>query len=149
LTQNIRRFASLACVLALATSACATRPPPLEPAELRREVTEAELAFARTMANRDLTAFGAFIADDAVFFSGPTPLRGRDAVVGYWRRFFEGPEAPFSWAPDEVEIADGGRLAWSTGPVRDPAGRETGRYHSVWQRQPDGRWQVLFDVGSQ
>ena len=41
------------------------------------EVREAERAFARTMAARDFTAFGTFIAEEAVFFGGPQPARGR------------------------------------------------------------------------
>lgn len=144
------RTAAVTSLLAalVAFAGCAHRLPADDPATLRQQVTETELAFARTMANRDVVAFATFIAEDAVFFTAERPLRGREAVVAHWRRFFTGPEAPFSWAPDEVEIADGGRLAWSAGPVRDPSGRPTGRFHSVWQRQPDGRWLILFDAGA-
>ena len=61
-----------------------------------------EIAFAKTMADRDLAAFGSFVAEDAVFM-GPAPLHGRKAVVDGWKPFFEGP-APFSWAPERVEV---------------------------------------------
>jgi ketosteroid isomerase-like protein len=128
--------------------ACATRPAAPTVDEARQQVTESELAFARTMANRDLVAFGNFIADDAVFFSGKEALRGKDAVLKAWKPFFDAPEAPFSWSPDRVEIAAGGTLGLTGGPVYSSAGALTGRFSSIWQRQPDGAWRVVFDSGS-
>jgi ketosteroid isomerase-like protein len=31
--------------------------------------------------------------------------------------------------------------------VKDPAGKVTARFNSIWQRQADGRWLVVFDKG--
>ena len=45
---------------------------------------------------------------EAVFFSGPRPLRGAEAVAAWWKRYYEGPAAPFSWEP---EAGRGSRLA--------------------------------------
>jgi ketosteroid isomerase-like protein len=112
----------------------------------REEVFAAERAFARSMAERDFAAFGRYIAEDCVFF-GNTPLRGRDAVLAAWKRFFDGAQAPFSWEPDQVEVLESGDLALSTGLVKDPAGDVTARFNTIWQRQADGRWLVLFDKG--
>ncbi len=100
------------------------------------------------MADRDLTAFGRFIAADAVFYSGKEPLRGRDAVLKAWAPFFASPEAPFSWQPDRVEISGGGTLGSTSGPVYSSTGTLTGRFNSVWQRQPGGEWRIVFDSGS-
>ena len=47
----------------------------------RDQVWAAEVAFARTMADRDARAFAEFIADEAVFFAGTTALHGRAKVV--------------------------------------------------------------------
>jgi cyclase len=111
------------------------------------EVRATETAFARTMAARDHAAFTAMIADEAIFFGSTRVLRGRAAVSEGWARFFEGPDAPFSWAPERVEVLDSGRLALSTGPVFDPAGRRTGTFNSIWRREEDGRWRIVFDNG--
>lgn len=111
------------------------------------QVRATETAFARSMAERDLQAFARFVADDAVFFSGPTPLHGKDAVVAYWQRFFAAREAPFSWAPQQVEVVQGGSLALSTGPVRDAAGRLIGCYSSIWRQESPGGWRIVFDRG--
>ena len=53
---------------------------------------------------------------------GPAPLHGRAAVVEGWKHFYEGP-APFSWAPERVEVTSSGTLAISSGPVFDPDGQ--------------------------
>lgn len=113
----------------------------------REEVFAAERAFARTMAERDFAAFGRHVAADCVFFSGNMPLRGREAVLAAWKRFFDGPQAPFSWEPDQVEVLASGNLALSTGLVKDPEGVVSARFNTIWQRQPDGRWLVIFDKG--
>lgn len=87
-------------VSALLLSGCAATTPPPDPAGLRQQVMDTERAFARTMATRDHAAFVSFISDEAIFFSGSGPLRGKQQVADQWKRFYEGPEAPFSWEPD-------------------------------------------------
>lgn len=117
-------------------------------AALREQVRDTERAFARTMAGRDHAAFVRFLADEAVFFSGPGQvLRGRDAVAAGWEGYFSAPAAPFSWEPDEVEVLDSGTLALSSGPVRDANGKVTGRFNSIWRRESDGHWRIVFDKG--
>ncbi len=110
-------------------------------------VRDAEIAFAATLARRDFKAFAEFVAEDAVFIGGGKPQRGRAAVLASWKRFFEGPEAPFSWAPDLVEVLPNGQLGYSTGPVH-VKGKLVARFASTWRRDPDGRWRVVFDNGS-
>jgi len=127
---------------------CVSTPRPLSPEEARQQVTETELAFARTMANRDLAAFGRFIAVDAVFHSGKQAIRGRDAVIEAWKPFFASLEAPFSWSPDRVEVSGNGTLGSTSGPVVSSSGALTGRFKSIWQRQADGQWRIVFDSGS-
>jgi len=140
----LRRSALIAALLlAFATSTAQ------EPLEARRaEVFAAERAFARSMAERDFSAFGHHVAEDSVFFNGSTALRGRDAVLATWRPFFDGPTPPFSWEPDQVEVLASLELALSTGLVKNPQGVVTARFNSIWQRQADGRWLVVFDKGS-
>ncbi|MEP7327891.1 MAG: nuclear transport factor 2 family protein [Betaproteobacteria bacterium] len=108
-----------------------------------------EHAFARTMADRDFAAFSTFIATDAIFFTGPTPLRGKEAVTAGWKRFYERPAPPFSWTPDEVEVLDSGTLALSSGPVRNPDGRIVSRFTSIWRLEAPGVWRVIFDRGNE
>ncbi len=116
-------------------------------AELAAQVRAAEAAFAKSMADRDHAAFVAQLSDEALFFSRAGVLRGKEAVAAGWKPYYEGPKAPFSWAPEQVEVIDSGTLALSSGPVRDPEGKQIGVFSSIWRRESDGRWRVLFDKG--
>src|SRR5688572_20904971 len=111
------------------------------------QVRAAEIAFAKSMADRNPAAFAALIADEAVFFGGKGVNRGKAAVIADWKRFFDGAAAPFSWAPAEVEVLPSGNLGYTSGPVYDPKGNRIGTFNSVWQRQGDGSWRVVFDKG--
>ncbi len=132
-------------VAAMGLSALPASAAPETPKE---QVWAAELAFARSMAQRDLQAFGALIAEEAVFFSGTAVLRGKSKVVEGWTSFFADKEAPFSWAPDQVEVLESGTLAISTGLVRDPTGKAIARFNSIWRLEAPNRWRVVFDKGS-
>ena len=139
------RAALLAALLAVSGAALAQAAAPKG---AQAEVFAAERAFAKSMADRDFAAFGRLIAADTLFFGNTKVHRGRDAVLAAWKGFFEGPQAPFSWEPDQVEVLDSGQLALSTGPVRNPQGQVIARYNSIWQRGADGRWLIIFDKGS-
>lgn len=142
----MRAAAALIAAAAMVVACAAVQPTP---EAARAEVFAAERAFARSMAERDLAAFGRHVAEDSLFFSGGRQvLRGRAAVIEGWKGFFDGATAPFSWEPDQVEVLDSGQLALSTGPVRNPKGEVFARFSSIWQRQAGGRWLVIFDKGS-
>jgi len=135
--------------VAIALSGCAgTQPALVKGAAARDQVAATERAFAKTMADRDLKAFGSFLADETVFFSGPAPLHGKQAVIDFWKRFYEGPQAPFSWEPKVVEVVAGGTLGYSKGPVRDPQGKLVGCYNSIWRQESPGVWKIVFDHGT-
>ncbi|SFG80981.1 protein of unknown function [Duganella sp. CF458] len=130
-----------------ATTACTSLHVPPSNAELKQQVADTERAFAGTMAKRDHQAFVTFLADETIFYSGSKALRGKDTVAAEWKAFYEKPEAPFSWEPDQVEVLDSGTLAHSSGPVRDPQGKVTARFNSVWRLEAPGKWRIVFDKG--
>lgn len=137
----------MALATAPASAQTAAALPALDRDPLTLQVAEAERAFARSMAQRDLAAFSQFVSADAVFFAGRKTQKGRAEVVAAWKRFFEGTQAPFSWAPDQVELAPGGQFAHSSGPVWGPDGQLISRFNSVWRLEAPGVWRVLFDRG--
>ena len=115
-------------------------------ATLTQQVRATEVAFAKTLADRDVKAFRAMIAPDVIWLADQ-PLRGPDQVLTRWQKFFDAPQAPFSWTPELVEVQQGGKLALSTGPVLDPAGKRIGTYTSIWRRESTGEWKIIFDRG--
>jgi ketosteroid isomerase-like protein len=131
----------------LALASCSVAPP--QPvATLQRQVADTERAFAKTMATRDYAAFTTYISDEAIFFTGSTPLRGKEAVANAWKRFFEAPDAPFSWESKDVEVLESGTLALSSGPVRDRTGKLIATFTSIWRLESPGVWRIIFDKGN-
>lgn len=114
---------------------------------LAQQVFAAESSFAASMANRDTAAFAAFVASDAIFFGGRQVSHGKREVLATWAGFFVGPNAPFSWRPASIEVLESGTLAHSSGPVFDATGKQVSTFNSIWRRDPDGRWRVVFDKG--
>lgn len=138
---------TLIVVLCLGATLTARRATSQVNADLAALVREAERGFASAMAARSHAAFASYVAEEAVFISRQGVLRGKAAVAAGWKRYFDGPRAPFSWTPETVEVLDSGVLALSSGPVHDPDGRRIGTFNSVWRREADGRWRVVFDKG--
>ena len=126
-----------------------TPASPVKTEELAQQVRVAEMAFAKSMADRKLDAFESHVAREALFFGRQGVLHGRAAVVDGWKQFFAGEQAPFSWEPETVEVLESGTLALSSGPVRDPQGKVIAHFSSIWRLEADGRWRVVFDKGCQ
>ncbi len=134
---------------AIMLGGCAATPRRLDNATLSRQVADTERAFAHTMAARDQAAFTSYLAPEAVFFSGEKVLRGSKQVADAWATYFVGPQAPFSWEPEHVEVLDSGTLALSSGPVRDPQGRLIATFNSIWRLDAPGKWHIVFDKGNE
>ena len=142
-------MAIVSSVIALAGCAGAPAAPgsAADTALLREQVLATERAFAKTMADRDFAAFTAFLSEEAVFFTAKTPLRGKAQVAAAWKRFFEAKDPPFSWEPADAQVLDSGTLALSTGPVRNPAGKQFAIFTSVWRQEAPGTWRIVLDKG--
>jgi ketosteroid isomerase-like protein len=148
--MNTRRSITLVAVtltLALALSSAALAGERPDTTELAAELRATEEAFAKTMADRDHAAFVSYLADETVFFGRGGEIRGSEAVAAAWEPLYRGPDAPFSWRPDTATVLDSGTLGLTSGPVFGPDGSRIGTFNSVWRRQADGSWRVVFDRG--
>jgi ketosteroid isomerase-like protein len=110
----------------------------------------AERGFAQmSLETGTRAAFIANFADDSVLFR-PYPVAGK--------KFMEGsPEAAglLTWGPSVAEVSTAGDLGWTTGPwewrakrsLDEPAAAR-GFFVSLWRRQSDGSFKVVFDHGT-
>ncbi len=105
-----------------------------------------ETAFAKSMADRDFNAFVSHLSAEAVFFDGSKIRHGSEEVSAAWKPLFLDPKAPFSWAPDHVEVLASGKLALSTGLVM-VNDRVVGRFNSIWRLEAPDTWRIVFDKG--
>ena len=114
-------------------------------ADAAADARQTETAFAKAFADRDAAKFFSFVADDAKFFARNRVLAGKAAIIDAWSAYLKDAKAPFRWEPARVETNAAGDLAFSTGPVFDPAGVHIADFSSVWQKQKDGTWKIVFD----
>ena len=121
---------------------------PVFAADRTEEVRATEVAFARAFADRDAKKFFSYLAADAQFLGHLKTMHGKQEVIAGWSAFFKPAVAPFRWQPERVVTNAAGDLGFSSGPVFDEAGVQTGTFTSTWVRQPDGSWKILFDGGS-
>ena len=143
----MNRNSVLLCLSLLVLAACATNADVTALAQQEQRVADTERAFAASMAMRDFTAFQGHLAEDAIFIGNDGPLRGKAEIAAGWQRYFESDEAPFSWRPELVTVPQSGSLALSTGPVYNPAGACVGTFTSIWRRNTDNSWSIVFDRG--
>ncbi|HEX7192524.1 MAG TPA: alpha/beta fold hydrolase [Thermoanaerobaculia bacterium] len=131
----IRRVAAVLLLL-FATSAFA---------DVVDDVRNVEIAFAKAFADQDAAKFFSYVADDATFLAARVTLVGKPEIVKRWTPFFSERGAPFTWRPERVYVNAAGNIGLSTGPVFDRDGSQAGIYSSVWQKNANGEWKILFD----
>ncbi|MGA2776794.1 MAG: nuclear transport factor 2 family protein [Steroidobacteraceae bacterium] len=110
------------------------------------QVRTTELAFAKTMADRDFSGFASHLSSEAIFFGQNSVKHGSAEVSEAWKPFFREATAPFAWAPDHIEVLRSGTLALSTGPVT-VGGAVVGRFNSIWRLEAPNTWRIVFDKG--
>ena len=70
----------------------ANKPAGASLAELTEQVRATEIAFAKTLADRDVKTFTSMIAPDVIWLADK-PLRGPAEVLTSWQKFFDAPTA--------------------------------------------------------
>jgi ketosteroid isomerase-like protein len=142
------RMITLAAVITVVALPSALADAPTMRVKREAELRATETAFAKTMADRDHAAFAGFISDEAVFFGRAGEIRGKDAIVDAWASLFEGAQPPFSWRPEVAVVPESSHdLGFTSGPVFNPDGKQTGTFNSVWRRESNGKWKIVFDKG--
>ena len=108
-----------------------------------------ERAFSKLSEEKGIKeAFLFYLADDSIVFR-PKPVPGRKV----YEAAPDDSSALLTWEPAYAEVAPDGDLGYTTGPYQvqdkskpaDPA--RHGHYVSLWQKQPNGLWKVVLDVG--
>jgi uncharacterized protein (TIGR02246 family) len=119
-------------------------------------ILKADRDFNQAVADGDLKKFLSFIAEGATFNGGtPSEIRGRDAIAKDWAPFFEKDGPRLTWIPTHGEILGAGDLGYTVGTSEyrtvAASGQATirrGQYLTVWRKQADGAWLIVYDTGS-
>jgi ketosteroid isomerase-like protein len=120
-------------------------------------IMKADRDFNQAVADRDLTRFLSLVAEAATFGGGTSEeIHGREAVAKEWAPFFQADGPKLTWLPTKGEVIGAGDLGYTVGTwerrvASSSGGQPTvtrGNYLTVWKKQANNTWLVVFDTGS-
>jgi ketosteroid isomerase-like protein len=117
-------------------------------------IMQADRDFNQSVATRDKKQFLSLISEVAVFV-GNGPMRGHKEILEGWGAFFD-PDGPtLTWEPTSAQVLVGGDVGVTIGSwirrTKAADGKTSearGQYVTTWQKQKDGAWKVVYDIGS-
>ena len=120
----------------------------------KMQLYDLETRFAKDVAERGGAAFASWFADDGVALgNGAAPLIGKVAIVksANWSP----KDYQLTWTPTDAMMGPSGDMGYTWGHFeghsKDANGNPvvtSGRYMTVWRREPDGSWKVVLDAGA-
>ena len=115
----------------------------------------ADSDFAAATAEKGLEGFGSFLADDAATLRPNKPvISGKESVIAAWTPLLNNHTLSITWKPMTAAISSSGDLGFTVGSYEitktEEKGKQvfaTGKYVTIWRKQHDGSWKVVFDTG--
>ena len=115
---------------------------------------QADRDFAKAVAAQGIEGWMSFMAEQAVLLR-THPIMGKDAIRKSMEPGFASPGFKLTWTPVSGQLFQGGILGYTTGRyeaqsknAKGEVVTSRGTYLTVWQKQPDGAWKVVWDGGS-
>lgn len=147
-TRTILRLIIFAFII----NSCRNSSIHVSPEKLKSELFAVEKEFC-TMAQTDgvQKAFVYFAADSAVILRRGQLLKGKERIRLQYESFPR-KGSKLEWTPDFANVSVSGDLGYTYGKYTltstDSVGQVTkneGIFHTVWKRQPDGKWRFVWD----
>jgi ketosteroid isomerase-like protein len=113
-----------------------------------------EAKFAKDVAERGGAGFAAWFAEDGVALgNGAQPLIGKVAIEK--NANWSPKDYQLTWVPTEALMGPSGDMGYTWGHFeghakdaqRNPV-VTSGRYITMWRKEPDGSWKVVLDAGA-
>jgi ketosteroid isomerase-like protein len=153
MTPTLSPRAVLLIVLSLTTGAACAPPAAEDPEIARSDLRQADAAFTQALADRNLEAWLAFYAPDAVMYPpNQTAVVGPDQIRLAGEEAFAIPGFAFMLSTSQVVVGSGGDVGYTHGIARisyaGPGGTVASRGPNlhVWRKQPDGAWKIVTDI---
>jgi ketosteroid isomerase-like protein len=113
-----------------------------------------EAQFAKSVAERGGAGFASWFADNGVLLgNGKAPVVGKVAIEKYAN--WSPKDYRLTWTPTDAVMGPSGEMGytWShyEGRAKDANGNPvetSGRFITIWCKQPDGSWKVALDAGA-
>jgi ketosteroid isomerase-like protein len=113
-----------------------------------------EAKFAKATAEGGGKAFAAWFAEDGVSLAnGQAPVHGREAIAK--QATWLPKDYQLTWTPTDGVMSPTGDMGYTwghyEGASRNTDGNSkviTGRYLTIWRKEPDGSWKVVLDASN-
>ena len=151
------KWLQLSAIVILITSltlACKSESKEDSIEKWKQEIVDTERAFAAMAKAEGIPeAFLAYAAEEAVLMRNNSLVTGKEEMAAFFEN--QSPrtgQISLNWEPDFVDVAGSGDLGYTYGKfvfsMTDSTGvtrENTGVFHTVWKRQPDGSWKFVWD----
>ena len=115
---------------------------------------QADRDFNKATVEKGLEGWMQFMADDVILLRGK-PVFGKEAVRTTIKTDWDDPGYSLTWEPKRAELFKSGKMGntsgrWTYKGRNDKGEKLTlhGDYLTVWQKQSDGSWKVIYDAGT-
>jgi len=115
---------------------------------------QADRDFAKATAAKRLEGWMAFMAPNAVLLHAE-PLVGLEQISAGMAKDFNAPDFQLTWEPTKAEFVGNGPVGYTIGRYEAKYKGDDGKLHTshgsymtTWQKQHDGSWKVVADIGS-
>jgi ketosteroid isomerase-like protein len=132
-------------------------PNPLVDSTVKPEkvlLFDLEARFAKDVAERGGAAFADWFANDGVILgNGAAPVVGKVAIIK--SAIWSAKDYQLTWTPTDAALSPSGDMGYTWGHFeghsKDANGNPvttSGRYMTIWRKEPDGSWKVVLDAGA-
>ena len=143
-------------VLTLAACSPAEPPTPPDPEAVRASLMAADQAFAAATAQNGLEGWLAAYDSSGIQMEPDVPFTpGIPAIRAAMAPAFADTTFRLTWQPTMAFASAAGDLGYTLGTWQsthyNEAGKgqvTTGKYVTIWRKQADGSWKVVFDGGN-
>ena len=120
----------------------------------KKEIVQTELDFSEMSQKEGMKkAFLTYAAEDVVLMRNNELIIGIDSLrASFAKQISNAEQSTLTWKPDFIDVASSGDLGYTYGKyvytTTDSLGIEksaSGIFHTVWKRQPDGKWRFVWD----
>lgn len=118
------------------------------------ELLKADRDFFAAVKARKLEGWMEFMSEETTLLRDK-PYSGLQAIRANVAGDFTDPTFSLTWDPESAVLLESGQMGYTSGhyvasgtnPDKKPY-KSGGQYITVWKKQKDGSWKVLFDAGS-
>jgi uncharacterized protein (TIGR02246 family) len=150
------KHASLLWVILILGCSSGQQPPASTQAADEAAVRQADENWSKAAQSKKVDDWVAFYSDDAVLLPpNEQKASGKEGVRKEIGTLLALPGLSVSWAPQKVEVARSGDLAYTQGvyelTTTDAHGKSTtdhGKTVEIWKKQADGSWKCIVDMWS-